>query len=231
MAELLVVEDDATIGGALEAALRSYRHSVTLAPTGADAMTAVRRVSFDLVLLDLGLPDRDGIELCRDIRARLPGSVIVILTARDEEIDVVVGLEAGADDYLTKPFRSAELAARIRAHLRRGSAMVAAARRLSVGALRVDGPARRAWLAEVEIELRAKEFDLLARLASDPGRVVTRDALMRDVWDEHWFGSTKTLDVHVSALRAKLAAATRQAAVPAPEIVTVRGRGYRMEPV
>ncbi|MBL7622152.1 response regulator transcription factor [Frankia sp. AgB1.8] len=228
MAELLVVEDDETIGHALEASLRSHRHAVTLATTGADAVAAGERASFDLVLLDLGLPDRDGFEVCRDLRSRLPGTVIVILTARDEEIDGGGGLEAGADDYLVKPFRSAELAARIRAHLRRGDAPAAAVGQLVVGGLRVDGAARRAWLAEVEIALRAREFDLLARLASEPSRVLTRDVLMRDVWDEHWFGSTKTLDVHVSALRAKLAAAADQALAVAPEIVTVRGRGYRL---
>ena len=230
MAELLVVEDDVAIGRALETGLRGNRHQVLWVRSGEDAVSAARRDRFDLVLLDLGLPDRDGVEVCRDIRAYQPGCVLVILTARDEEIDVVVGLEAGADDYLTKPLRLAELLARIRAHLRRGTGSGATARVLRVARLTVDVAARRVVLGAHEIELRAKEFDLLARLAADPGAVIGRETLMSDVWDENWFGSTKTLDVHVAALRSKLAAASERTGVPVPRIVTLRGRGYRLDP-
>ena len=188
----------------------------------------MRRSEIDLALVDLGLPDLDGTDLCRRIRTEQPACVVVILTARDEEIDVVLGLEAGADDYLTKPFRLAELMARVRAHLRRGAATATTAV-LRVGELEVDTAARRVRLAGREIALRAKEFDLLARLASDAGAAVSRTDLMSDVWDENWFGSTKTLDVHLSALRRKLAEAARAGGTLAPEIVTLRGRGYRLD--
>ena len=133
----------------------------------------------------------------------------------------MVGLESGADDYLTKPFRLAELMARVRAHVRRNAPPADEAPMLRVGALEVDTAARRARVGDVEVSLRAKEFDLLARLAAEPGTAVSRTTLMSDVWDENWFGSTKTLDVHLSALRRKLADASRGGKVRAPEIVTL----------
>ncbi len=230
MARLLVVEDDATIGGLLEPGLRTHGHDVRWLRSGREALDAVTRTEYDLVLLDLGLPDLDGVEVCRRIRAAQPGCVLVILTARREEMDVVVGLEAGADDYLTKPFRFAELLARIRAHLRRG-VPAAAQPALLVGDLTVDTAARRCTLAGTEVTLRAKEFDLLARLSSEPGVAITRERLMSDVWDENWFGSTKTLDVHMAAVRRRLAEAERAhpGDAVAPRITTLRGRGYRME--
>jgi DNA-binding response OmpR family regulator len=227
VAEVLVVEDDETIGTALTTGLRAHGHAISWQRTAHSAMGAVNGRGFDLVLLDLGLPDLDGVELCRRIRAAQPGTVIVMLTARADEMDVVVGLEAGADDYLTKPFRFGELLARLRAHLRRSATLLRADAVLTIGALVVDVAARRVTLGGAEVQLRTKEFDLLARLAIDAGTAVSRETLMADVWDAHWFGSTKTLDVHVAAVRRRLAAMGDQAAPP--PITTLRGHGYRLE--
>jgi DNA-binding response OmpR family regulator len=227
VAEVLVVEDDETIGSALTTGLRAHGHAISWQRTARGAMDAVNGRGFDLVLLDLGLPDLDGVELCRRIRAAQPGTVIVMLTARADEMDVVVGLEAGADDYLTKPFRFGELLARVRAHLRRSATLPRADAVLTVGALVVDVAARRVTLGGAEVQLRTKEFDLLARLAIDAGTAVSRETLMADVWDAHWFGSTKTLDVHVAAVRRRLAAMGEE--LPPPPITTLRGHGYRLE--
>lgn len=223
---LLLVEDDHTIGSVLDSRLRSEGHEVTWVRDAGGAL-AVSHGSgpVDLVLLDLGLPDLDGTDVCRAIRLDRPEAVIVVVTARDEEMDVVEGLEAGADDYLTKPLRFTELAARVHAHLRRADAFDGAGERLGVGDLTIDPAGRRALLAGHELGLRAKEFDLLARLAAEPGVVVRRETLMSDVWDEHWSGSTKTLDVHIAALRRKLA----RPSAGAVTISTVRGHGYRLE--
>ncbi|GAA0969435.1 response regulator transcription factor [Acrocarpospora macrocephala] len=224
-ARLLVVEDDPIIGDELVQALAVQGYEVALAPEGRLAMAEAEAAAPDLVLLDLGLPDVDGVTVCRRLRAVLPSAVIVVLTARTQEFDVVMALDAGADDYLTKPFRLTELLARLRAHLRRQAAPPED-RTVTVGRLRLDLLGRRAYLAGAEIALRPKEFDLLVALAGRAGEVVTREQLMDEVWDENWFGPTKTLDVHVFALRRKLS----DYGEDPRRITTVRGRGYRYEP-
>jgi DNA-binding response OmpR family regulator len=172
-------------------------------------------------LLDLGLPDADGLTVCRQLRARFPDTRIVVVTARAEEADVVVGFDTGANDYVAKPFRLAELLARVRAQLRapadNGSASTVVA-----GDLTVDRGARRARVAAVELELRPKEFDLLALLVSNAGSAVTRERIMAEVWDTDWLGTTKTLDMHISSLRKKLAESTAR-------ITTLRHVGYRLD--
>jgi DNA-binding response OmpR family regulator len=217
---LLIIEDDDTIATNLVRAFSSVGYVSARAASGTDALHHLQRNRVDLVLLDLGLPDMDGIDVCREIRSRDAVLPIIMLTARQEEIDIVVGLDAGAVDYITKPFRLAELLARVRAQLRRLGPPDSGD--LSVGPLRIDLAARRVWLRDSELELRAKEFDLLLRLARDAGRVVTREDLMSDVWDENWFGSTKTLDVHIASLRRKLGD-------EASGISTLRGVGYRYD--
>lgn len=216
-AQLLVVEDDQTIGPALKRAFETQDLSVTLVTDGASAL-GVSLAPIDLVILDLGLPDLDGLEVCRRLRAKQPDLEILILTARDQEIDIVVGLDAGADDYLVKPFRLAELLARVRARLRH---RLVADTQLTIGGLQIDLDGRRVYLDGSEVELRPKEFDLLAALASQPGSVISRERLLSEVWDANYYGSTKTLDMHISALRRK---------VGETSITTIRGLGYRFEP-
>jgi two-component system response regulator RegX3 len=221
---VLLVEDEASISEPFCHALEREGFVPVVASTVADARTLLGESEPDIVVLDLTLPDGDGRELARELRAssQLP---IIMLTARGSEIDRVVGLELGADDYVVKPFAAAEVIARIRAVLRR-SAQREPAERLTAGDLTIDVAARRAWLSGQELSLTRKEFDLLARLARSPGRVVTREELMSDVWDENWFGSTKTLDVHMTALRRKLG---EDPAAPR-HIQTVRGVGFRFAP-
>lgn len=216
-----MVEDDPSIGQGLTRALTDSGYDAALAPNAAQAEEEATRRPPDLIVLDLGLPDLDGVELCRRLRRALPSAVIVMLTARSEEIDVVVGLDAGADDYMAKPFSLAELLARIRAHLRRRPADETP-EPLESGRMTVDRAARRVFVSGVEIDLRPREFDLLALLVSEEGSVVRREDIMSRVWDEHWFGSTKTLDVHMVSVRRKLGD-------EADRITTIRGVGYRLE--
>ncbi|MGW0589107.1 response regulator transcription factor [Streptosporangium sp. NPDC002607] len=224
MTRVLIVEDDLSIGSELTEALSSGGYQVSLAITGGEALDQARQFVPDLVLLDLGLPDADGVVVCRRLRTVLSQAVIVVLTARVQEFEVVVALDAGADDYLTKPFRLTELLARLRAHLRRQTVSQQESG-VSVARLRLDLRARRAYIAEDEVMLRPKEFDLLTVLACHAGEVVTREELMEQVWDANWFGPTKTLDVHVFALRRKLS----EYGEDPQRITTLRGRGYRYE--
>lgn len=220
---VLLVEDDEGIARPLAAALRGEGYAVTHVTTGRKALDAVGE-STDAVVLDLGLPDIDGIEVCQRLRnggyRTLP---ILMLTARTGELDVVVGLDAGADDYVPKPFRLAELLARLRALLRRTGAD--GHELLEAQDVRVDPDARRVWKGEEELELTPKEFELLVRLVQDAGTVVSRETLMRDVWETDWMGNTKTLDMHVSTLRRKLGDDPSSPRY----VTTVRGVGLRFE--
>ena len=273
--QLLVVEDDDGIAAPLQRTLEREGYAVERVATGQAGLERVARGGIDLVVLDLGLPDLDGLEVCRRMRADGYQDALLILTARGGELDRVVGLDVGADDYLAKPFALAELLARTRAllrrftpHRRRGrgagragacgvGAAPAPARRSAAsqptadarpsrasrrdrrdvagvradgrrprrpGGFRVDVQARRVWVGDAEVVLTSKEFDVLALLDSERGAVLTRERLMDEVWDENWFGSTKTLDVTVGRLRQKL----DDNDVPA-QVVTVRGVGFRLE--
>jgi DNA-binding response OmpR family regulator len=219
---ILIVEDDEAIASGLARVLDSHGYRVRRTARGRTAL-AEAQDGIGLVVLDLGLPDMDGLTVCRGLRAQRPDLSILILTARDQELDVVAGLDAGADDYLVKPFRLSELLARVRAHLRRAAASDATDRdqaALRAGSITVDVAARRASIRDDELQLRPKEFELLALLAANAGRAVTRERIMREVWDTEWFGSTKTLDTHILSLRQKLGHEA---------ITTLRGVGYRLE--
>jgi DNA-binding response OmpR family regulator len=220
---VLLVEDEQSIAEPFAKALARGGFRPTVARTAAEALDLVSTVDPDVVLLDLALPDGDGREVCRRLR-RESDVPIIMVTASGTVTDRVVGLELGADDYVVKPFAVGEVIARIRAVLRRGRAGQAVQAMLVVQDLRIDVGARRAWRLDQELELTRREFDLLARLAQDAGRVVTREALMSDVWDMNWFGSTKTLDVHIGWLRRKLGDDPARPSY----IHTVRGVGFRL---
>jgi len=217
---ILVVEDDAAISTSLVDGLGDAGFDPTAVGTGREALAAG---DFDLVLLDLGLPDMDGLDVCRSLRAASDVPIIV-LTARSDELDRVLGLELGADDYVVKPFGFRELVARIRAVSRRrsqGPAPAPLGGMVEAGPLRIDVRGRRAWLGDEEVALTAKEFDLLAYLAAEPGVVHRRGDILEHVWDAHWYGPTKTVDAHVASVRRKLGDPRWMEAV--------RGVGFRLE--
>ncbi|MCU1394038.1 MAG: two-component system response regulator [Ilumatobacteraceae bacterium] len=217
---ILVVEDDATIGTSVRDALLAAGFQVTLRDRGAEVPALIETTSVDLVLLDAGLPDTDGFALCRRLRTAHAALPIVLVTARDAEIDIVVGLDSGANDYVTKPFSMSILLARVRAQLR-GSIDRDPAAPILLGELSIDASAYTVSAAGSPVSLRPREFELLLYLAREAGRVVTRERLLADVWDVHWDTSTKTLDMHILSIRRKLGSSV--------EIVTVRGVGYRID--
>jgi DNA-binding response OmpR family regulator len=221
VALILLAEDDEGIRIPLVRALEREGYDVEAVTNGRDAIAAGVDGEHDLLLLDIGLPGADGLEVCQRVREGRASVPIVFLTVHDGEMDAVGGLDAGADDYITKPFRLAELLARLRSQLRRTTA-----EQFQAGDVRIDVAARRAWRDDEELDLSPKEFDLLALLVKEAGRVVTREQIMADVWDENWFGSTKTLDMHVSWLRRKLG----EDAENPQRLITVRGVGLRFEP-
>lgn len=215
---VLLVEDDDRVVAALTPALRRAHLTVTRAGTAAEAVDAAPGA--DLVLLDMGLPDQDGLTVCRRIRER-DGVPIIAVTARRDEASVVSALRAGVDDYVTKPYRLAELMARIDAVMRRSGHGVPESID-HVADVRLDLGARRVWAGETEVALTRKEFDLLSTLVDADGDAVSRESLMESIWDTSWVGASRTLDVHVSALRTKLGR---------PQLIeTVRGIGYRINP-
>lgn len=224
MPKVLLVEDEVSIAQGLQASLEAEGFTTVWARTGDDAVPTWERERPDIVLLDLMLPGRSGTEICRDIRARsrVP---IIMLTAKASEVDRVVGLELGADDYVTKPFSTRELIARIRAVLRRGSTLLDVDLEAPVEAhgVRVDRGRHEVHVDDRLVELPPKEFDLLELLVENAGLVLTRDQLIAEVWGDDYVGDTKTLDVHIRRLRTRI-----EEDPTAPQrIQTVRGVGYR----
>ena len=216
---LLLVEDDDAIAQPMARGLEREGFEVARATTGAAALAAS---DYDLVLLDLGMPDMDGFAICHQLRARSTVPIIVV-SARGDEADRVVGLELGADDYLVKPFGFRELVARIRAVSRRAGDRGQdddSSEVTSIGALTIDSRTHRVVMNDEELSLTPKEFDLLALLAEEPGALFTRSTILERVWDPHWYGPTKTLDVHVATLRKKLG--------DPRWVQTVRGVGFRL---
>jgi two-component system response regulator RegX3 len=227
VARVLVVEDEESFSDALSYMLRKEGFEVSVAPTGTSALTQFDRTGADIVLLDLMLPEMSGTEVCRQLRQRSAVPIIMV-TARDSEIDKVVGLEIGADDYVTKPYSPRELVARIRAVLRRQGAEAAEVTTptLAAGPVRMDVERHVVTVEGASVQLPLKEFELLELLLRNAGRVLTRGQLIDRVWGADYVGDTKTLDVHVKRLRSKV-----EPEPSAPRyIVTVRGLGYKFEP-
>ena len=216
--QLLLVEDEESIGALVSAYLEQTGYRVAWVRSGEEALATFERLQPRLVILDIGLPGQDGFDVCRELRSRSPVPVLM-LTARDEEVDRVAGLEVGADDYVTKPFSPRELAARVKAVLRRTDPAPTRAGRLELGDVTLDPDAREVTVAGEAIELTGKEFDLLAYLLENAGIVVSRDQLLDRVWGMTYAGGTRTVDVHVAQLRRKLGR---------PEAIrTFRGSGYK----
>ena len=219
---VLVVEDEAAIAELAALYLKRDGFGVHVEADGGRALEAVRRLKPVAIVLDIGLSGMDGIEICKALRAAGDWTPVLFVTARDDELDRLLGLEIGADDYLTKPFSPRELAARVRTVLRRASGPAPAVSVLTVGAARVDLTSRRAWAGDVEVSLTSTEFDLLTHLLRHPGQVLSRDQLLSAVWGYAAAAGTRTVDVHVAQLRAKLGASS--------PIRTVRGIGYAADP-
>ena len=224
MTEVLLAEDDAAIAEPLARALIREGYSCEVVTHGTQALARATDGSFDLLILDLGLPEIDGLEVCRRLRATRADVAVLMLTARTDEVDFVVGLDAGADDYVGKPFRLAELLARVRALLRRHAP---ADDVLDGGDVQLDGRARRVLVDGKDLVLANREFDLLQFLMERPGQVVTRDEILTEVWGSADLRSSKTLDMHVSWLRRKIGDDRRDRP---RHIVTVRGVGFRFDP-
>ena len=229
MASVLVVEDEEDIAFPLVRTLEREGYTVAWVENGETALERMRAEKSDVVILDLGLPDMDGLEVCKRARAEGYDGAIMIVTARAGELDRVVGLDYGADDYLAKPFGLAELQARVRALLRRTGGTVmnadeAADAPVDENALRIDVAAHRVYVGSEEVALTGKEFEVLNILAANRDKVVPRGRLMADVWDENWYGSTKTLDVTIGRLRQKL-----ESVGVTERVVAVRGVGFRLE--
>lgn len=222
MTRILVVEDDAAIRASLSRALEQHGHAVATAPTGMGGLETAMSISPDVVLLDLGLPDVDGLQVLGMLRAVSDVPVIVI-TARDDDPSIVRALDAGADDYVVKPFGTDHVAARIRALLRRGGG-TSTSEPITIGGLRIDPTTRQVHLDGTAVELTRKEFDLLLALATHPGQVVSKQTLLSEVWQQAYGGGDRTVDVHLSWLRRKLG---ETAAAPR-YLHTVRGVGVRL---
>jgi two-component system alkaline phosphatase synthesis response regulator PhoP len=219
---ILVVDDERNIVDLVRLYLEKEGYAVVTAADGDEALALHARHDPDLVILDLMLPKRDGFEVCREIRRR-GETPIIMLTARSDDIDSIVGLELGADDYVTKPFNPRALVARVKAVLRRTDATWRGNRSIEVGPLRIDPRRREATVNDRRLDLRPREFDLLAALARDPGVVLTRDVLLEGVWGTDFPGETRTVDVHVAEVR-------KQLGPDGPRIETMRGLGYRLVP-
>ena len=220
MKTILVVDDAPNIVGLVRMYLEGAGYATLVATDGPSAVELHRKHRPDLVILDVMLPGMDGFEVCRAIR-READTPVVMLTARTDDIDAIVGLELGADDYITKPFNPRALVARVKAILRRTDGTVRLGRPIEVGTLRIEPRRREVTVGNRAVDLRAREFDLLAALARDPGVVLSREALLEDVWGTDFPGETRTVDVHVSELRKKLGP-------DGPTIESVRGVGYRL---
>ncbi len=224
MSRVLVVEDEESYSDALAYMLRKEGFEVAIAATGPEALAEFDRAGADIVLLDLMLPGIPGTEVCRQIR-QTSNVPVIMVSAKDDEVDKVVGLELGADDYVTKPYSPRELVARIRAVLRRGVEPDLAPMTLEAGSVRMDVERHIVTVAGEEVRLPLKEFELLEMFLRNPGRVLTRGQLIDRVWGSDYVGDTKTLDVHVKRLRAKLEDNPAEPTI----LTTVRGLGYKLD--